>query len=47
MSAKLVPELLVSDHAVSRDFYVRVLGFEVRYERPAEKFCYLDLGAAD
>jgi catechol 2,3-dioxygenase-like lactoylglutathione lyase family enzyme len=47
MSAKLVPELLVSDHAVSRDFYVRVLGFQVRYERPAEKFCYLDLGGAE
>ena len=46
MSAKLVPELLVSNHAVSRDFYVRVIGFSVRYERPEEKFSYLDLGGA-
>jgi catechol 2,3-dioxygenase-like lactoylglutathione lyase family enzyme len=45
-SAKLVPELLVSDHAASRDFYVRVIGFSVRYERPEEKFSYLDLGGA-
>jgi catechol 2,3-dioxygenase-like lactoylglutathione lyase family enzyme len=46
MPAKLVPELLVSDHAASRDFYVRILGFGVRYERPEEKFCYLDLDGA-
>ena len=46
-SAKLVPELLVSDHGVSRDFYVRIIGFVVRYERPAEKFSYLDLGGAE
>jgi catechol 2,3-dioxygenase-like lactoylglutathione lyase family enzyme len=47
MSAKLVPELMVSDHAASRDFYVRIIGFGVRYERPAEKFSYLDLGGAE
>ena len=47
MSAKLVPELLVSDHAKSRDFYVRILGFAVRYERLAEQFSYLDLGGAE
>src|SRR6266545_7050865 len=46
-SAKLVLELMVSDHAASRDFYVRIIGFEVRYERPAEKFSYLDLGGAE
>ena len=45
-SAKLVPELLVSNHAASRDFYVRIIGFSVRYERPAEKFSYLDLAGA-
>ena len=45
-SAKLVPELLVSDHAASRDFDVRVIGFSVRYERLEEKFSYLDLGGA-
>jgi catechol 2,3-dioxygenase-like lactoylglutathione lyase family enzyme len=46
-SAKLVPELLVSNHVASREFYVRIIGFEVRYERPAEKFSYLDLGGAE
>ncbi len=45
-SPRLVPELLVSNHTVSREFYVRIIGFEVRYERPAEKFSYLDLGGA-
>ena len=46
-SARLVPELLVSNHGASRDFYVRIIGFAVRYERPAEKFSYLDLGGAE
>jgi catechol 2,3-dioxygenase-like lactoylglutathione lyase family enzyme len=45
-SAKLVPELVVSNHAVSLDFYVRIIGFKVLYERPAEGFAYLDLGGA-
>lgn len=47
MSARLVPELLVSDHAASLDFYVRLVGFAVRYDRPAEKFAYLDLDGAE
>ncbi len=47
MNAKLVPELLVSDHAASLDFYVGVIGFSVRYDRPAEKFAYLDLDGAE
>lgn len=38
----LVPELYVSDIAVSRAFYTGVLGFSVLYERPAQGFCYLD-----
>ncbi len=46
-SARLVPELMVSNHAISLDFYVRIIGFKVRYERPAEKFAYLDLGGAE
>jgi catechol 2,3-dioxygenase-like lactoylglutathione lyase family enzyme len=45
-SAKLVPELLVSEYEISRDFYVRVIVFGVRYERPEEKFSYLDLDGA-
>lgn len=46
-AARLVPELLVSDFAASRDFYVRVIGFAVSYERPAEHFAYLDLDGAE
>ena len=46
-SAKLVPELLVSNHAASRDFYIGIIGFAPRYERPAEKFSYLDLDGAE
>lgn len=46
-SAKLVPELLVSNHAASRDFYVRIIGFEVCFERLAEKFSYLDLDGVE
>jgi len=34
----LVPELEVSDTARSLDFYVRVLGFAVLYERPEQGF---------
>jgi predicted enzyme related to lactoylglutathione lyase len=45
--AKLVPELLVSNHAVSLDFYVRIVGFAVKYDRPAEKFAYLDLDGVE
>lgn len=47
MIAKLVPELLVSDFAASLDFYVRVIGFAVRYDRPEEQFAYLDLDGAE
>jgi catechol 2,3-dioxygenase-like lactoylglutathione lyase family enzyme len=46
-SAKLVPELLVSDFVASLDFYVRIIGFAVRYDRPAEMFAYLDLDGAE
>ena len=34
----LVPELEVSDFAKSLDFYVRVLGFSVLYDRPERPF---------
>lgn len=42
----LVPELLVRDFARSLDFYCRVLGFEVAYQRPEHRFAYLRLGEA-
>jgi catechol 2,3-dioxygenase-like lactoylglutathione lyase family enzyme len=40
---KLVPELDVSDIDVSLAFYTGVCGFAVRFERPEERFAYLDL----
>jgi lactoylglutathione lyase len=45
--SRLVPELICSDLQASLAFY-HLLGFEIRYERPQERFAYLDRdGAAD
>ncbi|RBL82421.1 VOC family protein [Streptomyces cavourensis] len=44
--AQLVPELLVTDIAVSLKFWVDVCGFSVRYSREADGFFYLDLAGA-
>ena len=38
----LVPELDVNDLATSLRFYVEVLQFKVLFERPAERFAYLE-----
>jgi catechol 2,3-dioxygenase-like lactoylglutathione lyase family enzyme len=38
----LAPELDVFDLATSLRFYVGVLGFRVLFERPAERFAYLE-----
>jgi len=40
-AALLVPELYCSDLERSVAFYVGVLGFTVAYERPEERFVYL------
>ena len=40
--ARLVPELIVSDISRSLDFYTGLLGFEVLFDRPDERFAYLD-----
>ena len=42
----LVPELVVTDYARSKAFYVDVFGFTLRFERPENKFGYFDLGGA-
>ena len=42
----VVPELDVADLARSVSFYVDVLGFNVRFERPEERFAYLTRGPA-
>ncbi len=39
----MVPELIVDDLVASVAFYA-LLGFEVAYERPAERFAYLSAG---
>lgn len=43
----IVPELGVRDWQVSRDFYLRVLGFAPRHERPEEGFSYLEREGAE
>lgn len=43
---RLVPELICSDIHASLAFY-RLLGFQIRYERPRERFVYLELNEAD
>jgi catechol 2,3-dioxygenase-like lactoylglutathione lyase family enzyme len=43
---QLVPELSVSDFRKSLDFYTRILGFSVAYQREEEGFAYLTLGQA-
>jgi catechol 2,3-dioxygenase-like lactoylglutathione lyase family enzyme len=45
--ARLVPELACSDLDRSRDFYTRLLGFTVVYDRPEEGFAYLSREGAD
>ena len=42
----LVPELSVSSFEKSLDFYTRILGFSVAYDRPEEGFAFLVLDAA-
>ena len=44
---KIVPELVCSDFARSLSFYVDVCGFRVRFERPKDRFAYLDLDGAE
>jgi catechol 2,3-dioxygenase-like lactoylglutathione lyase family enzyme len=40
-SPALIPELDVTDLAVSLEFYIHVLGFSMRYRREEEQFAYL------
>ncbi len=42
----LVPELLVRDLDASLRFWCGLCGFAVAYDRPEERFAYLDLGPA-
>ena len=47
MTAPLVPELDVGDLDRSIAFYVGVLGFSVRHQRPEERFIYLEREGAE
>lgn len=38
----LIPELSVTDINKSKEFYLN-LGFSIKYERPENKFCFLEL----
>jgi len=46
MTPALIPELAVTDCAVSLQFYCNILGFECEFQRPDEGFAYLTLGNA-
>lgn len=43
---KLIPELSVKDINRSKEFYLENLGFELIYERVAEKFAFISLNGA-
>ncbi|PKH06628.1 VOC family protein [Moritella sp. Urea-trap-13] len=47
MTLRVVPELYCFDINVSKSFFVNVLGFAVKYERPKEEFAYLTLDGVD
>ena len=47
MSAALVPELYVTDLETSLAFYEDLLGFELVYDRPEDKFAYVRRGSAE
>ena len=40
----LIPEFVVSNINISKDFYVNMLGFKVEYEREEDKFIFISLG---
>jgi len=42
----LIPELSVSDINKSKNFYIDILGFNLEYERLADKFAFLSFGDA-
>lgn len=44
--ATLVPELVVADLAASLRFWVDLIGFRIAYDRPENRFAYLDLDGA-
>ena len=47
MRPLLVPELHCSDLDESLAFYVGLLGFRILYDRPEDRFAYLDRSGAE
>jgi catechol 2,3-dioxygenase-like lactoylglutathione lyase family enzyme len=47
MRPRLVPELHCSDLDKSLAFYVGLLGFRILYDRPEDRFAYLDRSGAE
>ena len=43
----IVPELLCTNLALTKSFYLGGLGFKIKYERPEETFAYLSLMGVD
>jgi catechol 2,3-dioxygenase-like lactoylglutathione lyase family enzyme len=44
--SRLVPELVVNDYDAAKRFYLDVLGFQLRFECPEDRFGYFDLAGA-
>ncbi len=44
---KLIPELYSADFRRSLEFYTQILGFSVRYDRPEDRFAYLEREGAE
>ena len=45
-SNTLVPEICISDFDKSIQFYTKILGFKIEYQREEEGFAFLSLGKA-
>lgn len=46
MTAKVIPELDVSSLQKSLYFYIQLVGFKILYDRPEERFAFLELDGA-
>jgi catechol 2,3-dioxygenase-like lactoylglutathione lyase family enzyme len=44
---KLVPELYCDNIEITKQFYTKVLGFNIKYQRIAEQFIYFTLDGVD
>ena len=47
MKLRVVPELYCTDIHTSVEFFIHVLGFEIKYQRPEEHFAYLTRSGVD